>query len=172
MPLAAIPTWPKIDHPIFTALWVADVYSLLIETGAMSVNWTEMHGNSMFSSDGKSFGPAFMGLEMLHIVAHYPGDAFVNATSSDPLLVVHATHRRDGVYGLMLVNDNPSSSITVTVTLNGGTVAAKGRRIDYGAEQQKSGASIVQSEITGLGAKFTVTVPAYTITDILIPPAS
>ena len=169
---AAIPTWPKIDNPIFTALWVADVYSLLIETGAMSVNWTEMHGNSMFSSDGKSFGPAFMGLEMLHIVAHYPGDAFVNATSSDPLLVVHATHRRDGVYGLMLVNDNPSSSITVTVTLNGGTVAAKGRRIDYGAEQQKSGASIVQSEITGLGAKFTVTVPAYTITDILIPPAS
>jgi hypothetical protein len=169
---AAIPTWPRLDHPIFTALWVADVYSLLIETGAENVSWVEMHGGSMISSDGKSFGPAFMGLEMLHIVAHNPGDAFVNATSSDPLLVVHATRRRDGVVGLMLVNENPSSSVTVTVTLDGGVVGSKGRRLDYGAEQQKTGAPLAQSEITGLGAKFTITVPAYTITDILIPPAS
>jgi hypothetical protein len=72
----------------------------------------------------------------------------------------------------MLVNDNPSSPVTVTVNLNGGPVGTKGRRIDYGAAQQKSGAPVSQSEITGLGAKFTITVPAYTITDILIPPAS
>jgi hypothetical protein len=31
---------------------------------------------------------------------------------------------------------NPSS--TITITLNSGAVGAKGRRIDYGAEQQKS----------------------------------
>ena len=71
----------------------------------------------------------------------------------------------------MLVNDNPSSSVTITVTLDGGTVGPKGRRLDYGPEQQKSEAPIAESEMTGLGAKFTVTVPAYTITDILIPPA-
>ncbi len=168
---AAVPTWPKLDHPIFTALWVADVYSLLLETGALNVSWSEMHGSSMIASDGKSFGPAFMGLEMLHIVAHNPGDTFVNATSSDPLLAVHATRRRDGVVGLMLVNDNPNSPVSVTVMFDGGTVGSKGRRLDYGAEQQKSGAPLAQSEITGLGAKFTITVPAYTITDILIPPA-
>jgi len=169
---AAIPTWPKLDHPMFTALWVADTYPILIETGAENVSWSEMHGTSMLSSDGKSFGSAFMGLEMLHIVAHNPGDAFVNATSSDPLLAVHATHRRDGVVGLMFVNDNLNSPVTVTVTIDGGAVGSKGRRLDYGAEQQKSGAPIAQSEITGLGVKFTITVPAYTITDILIPPAS
>ena len=169
---AAVPSWPRLDHPIFTALWVADTYPILVETGAETVSWSEMHGPSMIAADGKSFGPAFMGLEMLHFVARYPGDAFVAATSNDPLLAVHATRRRDGVVAVMLVNDNPSSPVTVTVNLNGGPVGTKGRRIDYGAAQQKSGAPVSQSEITGLGAKFTITVPAYTITDILIPPAS
>jgi hypothetical protein len=169
---AAIPTWPRLDHPIFTALWVADVYPVLIETGVENVSWAEMHGANMFANDGGSFGAAFLGLEMLHIVSHVAGDSFVEATSNDPLLVVHATHRRDGVVGLMFVNENPNSPITVTVTLNGGAVASKGRRIDCGAEQQKSGAHIAQTEITGLGSKFTITVPAYTITDILVPPAS
>jgi len=169
---AAIPSWPKLDHPIFTSLWVADTYAILIETGAENVNWPEMHSSNMISVDGKNLGPAFMGLQMLHAIARTPGDALVSATSNNPSLAVHATHRRDGVVGLMLVNEDPRSPATVTVTINGGAVGAKGRRLDYGQEQQKSGASVVQSEMTGLGAKFTVTVPAYTITDILIPPAS
>jgi len=168
---AAIPTWPRLDHPIFTSLWVADTYAILIETGAENVAWSEMHGSSMISSDGKKFGPAYMGLEMLHIIASKPGDALVSAASDHPLLAVHATRRRDGVVGLMLVNDDPNSAIEVTVTLSGATVGPKGRRLDYGAEQQKSGSPVTQSEISGLGGSFTVTVPAYTITDILIPPA-
>ena len=167
---AAIPAWPKLDHPVFTSLWIADTYSILIETGSENVSWSEMHGANMISPDGKSFGPAFMGLEMLHIVAHNPGDAFVNTTSSNPLLAVHAARRRDGIVGLMLINDDPSSSATVTVTLDGETVAPKGRRLDYGPAQQRSGAGVAVSEISGLGPKFTITVPAYTITDILIPP--
>jgi hypothetical protein len=109
---------------------------------------------------------------MLHIVAHNPGDVFVQAASGGPLLQVHATRRRDGVLGLMLVNEDPKSAATATVTMSGGPVGSKGRRFDYGLEQQKAGAPLAQSEMTGLGSKFTLTIPPYTVTDILIPPGS
>lgn len=169
---AAVAAWPHIEHPVAITLWVADTYAILAETGAQIVSWSEMHGPAMLSDDNKTFGPAFMGLEMLHIIAHNPGDTFMQADSSSPTLAVHATRRRDGIVGLMLVNDDPKAAATVTVTLNGAAVGAKGKRIDYGLAQQKAGAPISQSDMTGLGGKFTLSVPPYTVTDILIPPGS
>lgn len=169
---AGIAPWPHVEHPVATTLWVADTYAILAETGAATVSWYEMHGNSMLSNDNKSFGPAFMGLEMLHIVAHNPGDIFVHTDSDSSTVAAHATRRRDGVVGIMLINEDPKHAETVTVTVSGGTIGSKGKRLDYGLEQQKAGAPLAQSEITGLGAKFTVSIPAYTVTDILIPPAS
>jgi hypothetical protein len=169
---AAVNTYIHTDQPVVYALWVADTYAILAETGVKNVSWSEMHGTAMLSDDNKTFGPAFMGLEMLHILAHSPGDTFVQASSSNSTLAVHATRRRDGVVGLMLINDDPKQTTTVTVILNGGATGTKGRRIDYGLAQQKTAAPVSQSEITGLGSKFTVSVPPYTVTDILIPPGS
>jgi hypothetical protein len=131
-----------------------------------------MHGDSMFSADGKKFGPAFMGMAMLHIVARNPGDVFVKADSNSSTVAVHAVRRRDGYLGLMLINEDPGGDATVTVQITGGNVAAKGRRIDWGQQQQKAGAQFAQSAIDGLGSTFTVTVPAYTVTDILVPLAN
>lgn len=166
---ASVPTWPKLDHPTFDSLWVADTYSVLIETGSEDVTWPEMHGPTMISGDGKAFGPAFRGLEMLHIAAYRPGDAFVKATSSNPLVAVHATRRRDGLIGLMVINEDPSSPATVRVNIEGAGIAPAGRRIDYGRLQQVSGSGPAVSPIKDLGPKFTIVVPAYTITDILVP---
>lgn len=168
---AAVASWPHVEHPVALTLWVADTYAILAETGAENMNWYEMHGDSMLSGDNKHFGPAFMGMEMLHIVAHYPGDVFVRTDSDSSTLAAHATRRRDGVVGIMLINEDPKRAETVTVTVSGGAIGAKGKRLDYGLEQQKNGAPLALSEITGLGSKFTVSVPAYTVTDILIPPA-
>jgi hypothetical protein len=169
---AAIAAWPKVEHPVVATLWVADTYAILAETGAQNASWYEMHGDSMLSADNKSFGPAFMGLEMLHIIAHNPGDVFVRTDSSDTIVAAHATRRRDGVIGLMLINEDPKRAETVSVALSGGAVGSKGKRLDYGMEQQKSGAPLAQSDLTGLGGKFTVSLPPYTVTDILIPPGS
>lgn len=169
---AAISPWPHVEHPVVTTLWVADTYAILAETGAEDVSWYEMHGDSMLSADNKSFGPAYMGLEMLHIVAHYPGDVFLRTDSSNSTLAAHAVRRRDGVVGIMLINEDPKRAQTVMVTVSGGAIGTKGRRLDYGIEQQKAGAPLAQSEISGLGSKFKVSVPPYTVTDILIPPAS
>ncbi|WP_420237622.1 hypothetical protein ACOBR2_18795 [Telmatobacter bradus] len=168
---AAVASWPHQEHPVAVALWVADSYALLAETGAQNVSWYELHGDSMLSADNKSYGPAFMGMEMLHIVAHNPGDQFVEASSNASQLAVHAVRRRDGVIGLMLVNENPKGAVTATIELSGAAVGSKGKRFDYGAAQLKSGAALVPAEVDGLGEKFTITVPAYTITDLLIPPA-
>jgi hypothetical protein len=167
---AAIASWPRIEHPVVTALWIADTYAILVETGAESVIWREMHGESMLSADNKTFGPAFMGMEMLHILAHSPGDVFVKADSNSSTLAVHATRRRDGVVGLMLINENPKEAATVSGTIGGGPVGMAGRRFDYGITQQKSGAPLSQSAIDNMGNKFTVTVPPYAVTDLLIPP--
>jgi len=166
---AGIANWEKVGHPEVRALWIADTYAMLIESGSANIGWTEMYGDSMLSADRKKMGPAFYGLQMLHIVAHSPGDAFLDARSSSSLLGVHATHRRDGFIGLMLVNKDPKSEAAVKVTLRNGTVGAQGKRFDYGSAQFTADGPASQAPFTAQGNEFTVTVPAYSVTDILLP---
>jgi alpha-L-arabinofuranosidase len=169
---ASLPGWAHLDHAAFPALWVADTYAVLVETGAESVAWSEMHSANMLSPDGKKLGPAFMGMAMLHVAAHNLGDVLVKSSSSSSTLAVHAVKRRDGNLGLMLINENPDADVTVSVQITGGNVAAKGKRVDWGQQQQKAGTQFAQSPLEGLGSTFTVTVPAYTVTDILVPLAN
>ena len=169
MSLAAPMAWPKVEHPVVRALWIADVYAILEESGFLSADWTEGYGDTMISADLKKFGPAFYGLQMLHIVAHSPGDALLEARSSSPTLSVHAVRRRDGNFGLMLVNTDPKSPATVKVSLKGGAVGTTGKRFDYGAAQFAQSAALASSALTVAGGDFSVTVPAYGITDLLLP---
>jgi hypothetical protein len=164
---AAIPSWAKVEHPAFTALWVAEVYSTLIEAGSANVGWSEIYGDSFLSADRKKQGPAFASLQMVHIIAHSPGDVFVSSTSSNPKVSVHATKRRDGYVGIMLVNEDPSAPVTVKLSLSGVQVAGKGKRFDYG-KQQAAGAALASVDLE-LGADMTVVVPPYTVTDLVMP---
>lgn len=167
---AGIATWAKATHPAVKALWVADAYALLIESGTLNIDWMEMYGDSMLSADRKTVGPAFYGLQMLHILAHSPGDVFLEANASNSsMLSVHATRRRDGFLGLMLINKDPKNPILVKATFKNGTVGGAGKRFDYGAAQLAAGASPVSAPFTASGNEFTVTVPAYSVTDILLP---
>ncbi len=166
---AAIPAWPKVEHPVFKTLWVADTYAMLIESGSVNIEWNEMYGDSILSADRKTLGPVFFGLQMLHTIAHSPGDALLDVRSSSSLLAAHAASRRDGYVGLMLINKDPKESATVKVSFTNGTVGAEGRRIDYGAAQFSTGAKPVVTPFSAPGNEFTVTVPPYTITDILLP---
>jgi len=166
---AGVATWMKVEQPVVRALWIAEFYAQLIETGAVNVNWSEMYGDSMLSGDRKKFGPAFYGLQMLHILAHNPGDRLLAVNASTNIVGAHATFRRDGFVGLMLVNKDPKSSVAVKVTFKNGNVGAAGKRIDYGAEQLGAGAAAAVAPFSATGNEFTVTVPPYTITDILLP---
>jgi len=166
---AGVATWMKVEHPVVKALWLADFYAQLIETGAVNVNWNEMYSDSMLSPDRKKLGPAFYGLQMLHTLAHNPGDRLLAVNSSTNMVGAHATFRRDGFVGLMLVNKDPKSSVAVKVTFKNGNVGAAGKRIEYGAEQFGAGAAATVAPFSATGNEFTVTVPPYTITDILLP---
>jgi hypothetical protein len=166
---AGIATWVKVEHPVVRALWIADFYAVLIESGTLNIDWNEMYGDTMLSGDRKKFGPAFYGFQMLHILAHNPGDLLLDANSNSSLVSVHATHRRDGYVGLMLVNKDPKIAATVKVTFNNGTIGSQGKRFDYGSEQYGAGAPVAASPFTATGNEFTVTVPRYTVTDILLP---
>jgi len=166
---AEIPSWIKINRPVAKALWIADTYAMLIESGSMNIAWNEMYGDSMLSTDRKKEGPAFYGLQMLHVLAHYPGDALLAATTSNSTLVsVHATLRRDGIIGLMLINKDPKETAEVKVSFRNGNIGTTGKRLDYGSAQYSAGA-LAQSPFTAAGNEFTVTIPPYTVTDILLP---
>jgi hypothetical protein len=166
---AGIAAWPKIEHPEVKALWIADTYAMLIESGSVSIDWMEMYGDSMLSADRKKLGPAYYGLQMLHILAHNPGDALLDASSNSSLVGVHATRRRDGYIGLMLVNKDPKIAASVKVTFKNGTVGSAGKRFDYGSEQYAAGAAVAQSPFSAPGNELSITVPPYTVTDILLP---
>ncbi|MDP9051146.1 MAG: hypothetical protein M3O31_10590 [Acidobacteriota bacterium] len=166
-PAAAI-SWAKVERPISIGLWAADTYALLVESGSVNVSWSDMYSDAMMSNDRKKFGAVYSSLQMFHIIAHAPGDILVDAASNTPKLAVHATKRRDGFTAIMLINKDPQNAITAKVSIAGGPVGAKGKRFDYGITQQKAGLPTVPSEIKDLGAEFTVTVPPYSITDVLI----
>jgi len=166
---AGIASWPKVDHPVVSALWVADTYALLIESGTLTMDWSEMYGSSMLSEDRKQFGPAYYGLQMLHIMAHSPGDSLLDAASSSSQVSVHAARRRDGFIGVMVVNKDPKNDAAVKITFKNGSVGVAGKRFDYGSVQFDSGAAVAASPFTGGANEFSIRVPPYTVTDILLP---
>jgi hypothetical protein len=159
-----------IPHPGIVTLFAADAVATLIETGAVSIDWTSYH-NALFLDQGNQPRPAYFGYQMVHILAFQPGDAFVASTSNSSQLAVHATKRRDGSYGLLLINKDPKQAAQVAVHYSGDAPPAKGFRFDYGDEAFKAGKGLNRTPLDNLGATFTVEVPAYTATAILIPKA-
>ncbi|MGA2350897.1 MAG: hypothetical protein ABSF70_10725 [Terracidiphilus sp.] len=162
--------WPKIEHPIVDALFAADAFALLVESGTINSDWMELHDPS-FLNENNQPGRGYYGIQMLHIVAFRPGDKFVAATSNNSALAVHAIQRSDGSLGILLINKDGKNAVDVKVKIAGGSYASTGLRFDYGQETLKAGGPIAKSPVKDLGAAFTVSVPAYSLTDIVIPKA-
>jgi hypothetical protein len=165
---AGVITWPKVDRPVSEALYVADVFALLVESGSVNITTSELYSDNMIATDRKKVGPVFSGMQMVHVALHNPGDQMLDVSSSNSKLAVHAVKRRDGVFAIMLINEDPSTPVTAKIGVTGGSVGSKGRRFEYGLVQQKAGTGVTPMEIKDVGNDFSVTVPPYTITDILI----
>jgi len=163
--------WADVPDPLSDGLFAADAFALLAETGTINTDWNELNDGYLFTGDNTP-GPAFYGIQMLHIVAFRPGDQFVSASSSSPMLAAHAIHRLpDGSVGLMLINKDPKNAAQVKVNIAGVKLATAGNRFDYGPANLKAKGPVTKAAFADGGNTFSIIVPAYTITDIVLPKA-
>jgi len=166
-----ISSWLPAKNPAATGLYAADSVATLLERGAFTVEWSPIHALSpSFLDNNNQPQPAYYGIKLLHQVVRV-GDVFVGANSQMDTLAVHAVKKRDGGLGLLLINKDLVRSVTVTVSVNGYAYATKGTRYDYGKLAIDAGKNITEAPIENLGPTFTVEVPRYGITGIVIPKA-
>jgi hypothetical protein len=103
-----------------------------------------------------------------------PGDTFESATSDNPQVRVHATLRQDGQVGLLLINESATSSQSVNVAVNGPALTNTATQYQFGAANFAGNNPLPSSGVktntaTGVGNSFTINVPSFTMTELLIP---
>ncbi|MEU7532259.1 cellulose binding domain-containing protein [Saccharothrix sp. NPDC042600] len=169
------------------ALFAADAYATLLANGVFNVDWWNVH-NGMGTvstiaghTDYDDFGllssgtcsgdvcqPAlntpFAPYHALAMVSRFarPGDRFVAASSTDPLLRAHATRRTDGGLAVMLVNQDPDNAKAVSLRYAGYAPAADARVLSFG----NGDAGIATTSGSASGA----TLPPYSITTLVLRP--
>ncbi len=162
-----IAPFAKVTNPVTQGLFSADAYASLMEMGAANIDWTELHGN-YFLDDKNVQGPAFYGIQMVHVIANI-NDQLVEAKSNAGLLTAHAAKRADGSIAVMLINKSPKEKSTVKLQIAGAKLADSGFRFDWGQSSPSDKYPVTREPIGGIGNTFSVVVPPYTITNIVIP---
>jgi hypothetical protein len=157
---------------VVATLFAADDYLSWIENGIVNVDYQEYH-NDFLLTQNQHPGQAYYGAQMAHLLANI-GDTLIKAESNRGKLRVHAALRRDGRVGIMLINENRNFSQNVRVIINGTNLAASGTRYQFGRANfvgydPAPSDSVASNSVSGLGNSFSVTVPAYTMVDLLIP---
>lgn len=174
------------------ALFLADAYSGLLENGAFTVQWWNVHNGigtvsevagqtdygdfGLLSSGGCTadgtvcepplntpFAP-YHGLAMMNLFTR-PGDQFVRAGTDQPLVSAHAVRRADGDLAVLLLNKDPESAHPVTIDYAGFTpsgAAPTVHTLANGATGIASGQS---------GSATSRTLPPYSLTTLVLHPA-
>jgi len=158
----------KRNDPSIDALFAADAYSSLMEDGAANIDWLELHKPSFLDEKEQKPGPVYFGLQMIHRLAHINA-TLVDARSSNSLLAVHAVLRGDGSLGLMFINKDPKDAANVKVKISGGLFSRNGMRFDFDPRNPPAGYVTAGGPAAGLGNSFSLSVPAYSITDVTLP---
>jgi len=181
---------------LVNASFLADSYMTWLEHGASNVSWWDLHngiemsGNSSSSLYGTAdYGdegilangtcsaglceppanipfPPYFGMQMLtHLGA--PGDQMVLASSRQRLVSAHAVRQTNGNLAVLLVNKDPSTSYTFTVSLSGYNPAFRAMVYSYGMQS----ASISCNSETGISHTFRQTLLPYSLTTVVLTPA-
>ena len=168
------------------ALFAADMYMTWLENGVTNVDWWNEHngvgtpstvngaqdyGDQGIFSNGTNgsgvtepavdtpFSP-YYGVEMLSKLAP-PGSTMVTSSSSQSLLKVHAVRDTGGSLNVLIDNEDPSSSYTVSLATNGFTPS--GTPTVY--TLANNGTAITSAS----GSASSVTVGPYSLTVVHIP---
>src|SRR5258708_3000392 len=162
-------SYVKIPDELVPGLFATDAYMTLVEDGTANIDWTELHKGGFLDEKNKP-GSIYFGLQMIHYLMNF-NEPVVAAASSNPLLAVHAAKHQNGSVTVMLINKDPRNAATVKINVNGVKLANNGMRFDYGKANQPSENIIDGNPIADIGNSFSITVPPYTISDVLIPQA-
>ena len=166
---------PPNTGGIVPFLFAADEFPTWFENGASNVDYQALHQGFLEPTSNEQDGPSY-GTLFSSTVARV-GYSMVAATSSNSLLRTHAVQRTDGQTGVILVNEDPTNNAAVTVSISGVTLSSTGTQYNFGNANFSSGSAtansgISESSLSGVGNNFTVTVPAYSATAILMPALS
>jgi hypothetical protein len=187
VPVIVTETNPSIDLDTMpAALFAADMYMTWLENGVANVDWWNEHngigtvttvdgetdyGDQGIFSNGSSgsgytepttdtpFAP-YYGIEMLTKLAA-PGDTMVTSSSSQSLLKVHAVRDTSGNLNVLIDNEDPSNSYTVSLAYNGFTPS--------GTPTVYTLANNATSITSASGSASSVTVAPYSLTVVHIP---
>ena len=164
--IAPIP-YAKVTDEVVPGLFAADLYLSLVEYGVINANFSELHSGGFLDDQNKP-GPSYFGVQMVHALLNF-NDAVLTASSSSSMLSVHAAKRADGSLSVMLINKDAKNPTTVKISVGGASLGTNGARFDYGQSNPPDGNSVVGKPMTGLGTSFSVPMPPYTATVIVIP---
>jgi hypothetical protein len=168
------------------ALFAADMEMTWLENGTASVDWWNEHNGEgtvaavdgatdygdqgIFSNNSNSGGttePAtdtpfapYYGIEMLSRLAA-PGGTMVTSTASQSLLKVHAVRDTSGNLNVLIDNEDPTNSYTVSLAYNGFTPA--------GTPTVYTLANNATSITSATGSASSVTVAPYSLTVVHVP---
>ena len=158
----------NIPEKTVTALFAADAYVTLVEYGIANIDWGSLHGD--FLADENKPGPVYFASQLVRRLADL-NDQMVTAVSSNALLSVHAAVHRDGSLGIMLINKDPKNSALAKVSVSGAKLATAGSRYDFGKNNPAKDYMVPAIAASNLGSEFTISVPSYTVTVLVIPKA-
>jgi hypothetical protein len=159
----------NVKDEIVPALFTTDAYLNLMQSGAANIDWTGLRKGGFLDEKNKP-GPAYFGIQMTHFLMNLR-EPLVATTSSNPLLAAYAAKHVDGSMTIMFINKDPKNVATVKVTISGDKLATTGMRFDFGKSNPPADNLIAGNQIEEVGNSFTMTVPAYTVSDVLIPKA-
>jgi hypothetical protein len=185
----------KQTTSLVNALYLADAIPTWLENGITNVDWWALHnspfdgnvdpalyGSYQFGDYGMlSRGlttasgvaeppaetpfPAYYGLQMLARLGHDGGSRLLDASSSTPLVAVHATKQQDGDVHALFINKAPTTAYTVSVALKGGSPRGLAKVYRYGIGDP----SIVQSDEYVHASSFAITLSPYSLTTVVLP---
>jgi hypothetical protein len=188
----------KQSTSVVNGLYLADSLAQLMKTEFNSFIWWDLRNGTDTSGDfsaslygWRNYGdlgiinglntrhPTFYSFKLMqHFVQ--PGDTVLDVEYPNPLLSAYATRRVSGAVSLLVINKDPSNTITEPITLAGLVPNNTATILSYGIPQDEAtrtnglaaAQDIATNSFTAASTNFTYAFPPYSLTLFTFAPAS
>jgi alpha-N-arabinofuranosidase len=146
------------------------------DNGSWLYGWREYGDEGIFSPDFTKIYPTFYVEQLLNDFAK-PGDQAIQAVPLYNMMSAYATLRSDGSIRVMVINKNPTATLSTTVDLLAYTPASSAQMYRFGIAEDneaKNGQpqSVTVSTIPHVESKTVVAFPPYSVSVLVFTPAT